>query len=50
MLFRTKDVSKIKDYVQAQWTKLREGKVSIQDFTLAKEVKLGSYRYARHSV
>lgn len=43
MLFRTQDISKIKEYCQAQWSKVREGKVSIQDFTLAKEVKMGSY-------
>lgn len=43
MLFRTQNLSEIKTYCLAQWSKLREGKVSIQDFTLAKEVKLGSY-------
>ncbi|GHJ88161.1 hypothetical protein NliqN6_4563 [Naganishia liquefaciens] len=42
-LFRTQDISRIKEYCVTQWSKLLEGKVSIQDFTLAKEVKLGSY-------
>ncbi len=43
MLFRTQDLSLIKRYCVDQWTKLKEGKVSIQDFTFAKEVKMGSY-------
>lgn len=47
-LFRTQDISRIKDYCITQWSKLLEGKVSIQDFTLAKEVKLGSYSYVIH--
>lgn len=43
ILFRTQDISLIKEYCLTQWTKLKQGNVSIQDFTLAKEVKLGSY-------
>lgn len=44
MLFRSQDLSEIKDYCYDCWTKLLEGNVSPQDFVFAKEVKLGSYR------
>ncbi|KAL7267714.1 DNA polymerase zeta [Rhizina undulata] len=43
ILFRTKDLSQVKAYCEEQWTKILQGKVSIQDFCFAKEVKLGSY-------
>lgn len=43
-LFRTQDLSDIKAYLYRQWQRLLLGKVSIQDFTFAKEVKLGTYR------
>jgi len=43
ILFRTADLSQVKDYFQAQCTKIMKGKVSIQDFCFAKEVKLGTY-------
>lgn len=43
MLFRTADLSQVKSYFQEQCTKIMKGKVSIQDFCFAKEVKLGSY-------
>jgi DNA polymerase zeta len=43
LLFRTQDLSEIKSYFQAQCTKIMSGKVSIQDFLFAKEVKLGTY-------
>lgn len=42
-LFRTQDLSDIKAYLYRQWQRLLLGKVSIQDFTFAKEVKLGTY-------
>lgn len=44
ILFETKDVSKVKGYVQSQFSKIHSGKVSIQDFCFAKEVKLGKYK------
>lgn len=44
LLFRTQDLSQIKAYCQAQWKKLMLGDVSPQDFTYAKEVKMGNYR------
>lgn len=44
ILFKTSDISLVKKYVQSQFTKLYEGKVSIRDFCFAKGVKLGSYK------
>ncbi|ODQ66790.1 hypothetical protein NADFUDRAFT_8577, partial [Nadsonia fulvescens var. elongata DSM 6958] len=44
ILFNTTDLSKIKSYLYSQWLKIIKGKVSIQDFCFAKEVKLGSYK------
>jgi len=43
ILFRSADLSQVKDYFQRQCTKIMRGKVSIQDFCFAKEVKLGTY-------
>lgn len=44
ILFKTSDLSLVKTYVQSQFSKLYEGKVSIRDFCFAKGVKLGSYK------
>lgn len=43
ILFRTADLTQVKKYFQRQCTKIMKGKVSIQDFCFAKEVKLGTY-------
>jgi len=43
ILFRTADLSQVKRYFQKQCMKIMMGKVSIQDFCFAKEVKLGTY-------
>ena len=43
ILFRTADLSQVKDYFQQQCAKIMRGHVSIQDFCFAKEVKLGTY-------
>lgn len=43
ILFRTADLSQVKRYFQQQCAKIMKGKVSIQDFCFAKEVKLGTY-------
>jgi DNA polymerase zeta len=43
ILFRTSDLSQIKTYFQQQCAKVMKGRVSIQDFCFAKEVRLGSY-------
>lgn len=45
MLFRNQDLSQIKDFCRQEWTKILTGRVSIQDFIIAKEVRLGSYSY-----
>ncbi|XP_032877895.1 DNA polymerase zeta catalytic subunit [Amblyraja radiata] len=45
LLFETRDISQIKQYVQRQCTKVLEGKASIQDLTFAKEYRgSGTYR------
>ena len=43
ILFRTADLSQVKTHFQKQCMKIMKGKVSIQDFCFAKEVKLGTY-------
>ena len=43
LLFRTADLSQVKRYFQRQCTKIMSGRVSIQDFLFAKEVRLGTY-------
>jgi DNA polymerase zeta len=43
ILFRTSDLSQVKAYFQDQCTKIMSGRISIQDFLFAKEVKLGTY-------
>lgn len=43
ILFRTADLSQVKAFFQAQCGKIMRGKVSIQDFCFAREVKLGTY-------
>jgi len=43
ILFRTADLSQVKNYFLRQCTKIMQGKVSIQDFCFAREVKLGTY-------
>ena len=43
ILFRTADLSQVKSYFQEQCTKIMQGRISIQDFLFAREVKLGTY-------
>ncbi|KAM5476878.1 DNA polymerase zeta [Microsporum audouinii] len=43
LLFETSDLSRVKGYFQKQCSKIMQGKVSIQDFCFAKEVRLGTY-------
>ncbi|WPG98667.1 DNA polymerase zeta catalytic subunit [Acrodontium crateriforme] len=43
LLFRTSDLSEVKRYFVAQCSKILTGRVSVQDFCFAKEVKLGTY-------
>ncbi|XP_048348598.1 DNA polymerase zeta catalytic subunit [Sphaerodactylus townsendi] len=44
LLFETRDISQIKQFVQNQCMKLLEGKASMQDFIFAKEYR-GSFAY-----
>lgn len=45
LLFETRDISQVKQYVQRQCVKVLEGKASMQDLTFAKEYRGGgSYR------
>lgn len=45
LLFETRDISQVKQYVQRQCVKVLEGKASMQDLTFAKEYRgSGSYR------
>lgn len=43
VLFRTADLTQVKKFFQTQCAKIMRGKVSIQDFCFAKEVRLGTY-------
>ncbi|KAH7037486.1 uncharacterized protein B0I36DRAFT_359172 [Microdochium trichocladiopsis] len=43
ILFETADLSQVKAYFQKQCSKIMRGDVSVQDFSFAKEVKLGTY-------
>ena len=43
ILFRTADLSQVKSFFQSQCAKIMRGKISIQDFCFAKEVRLGTY-------
>ncbi|BEJ14698.1 hypothetical protein CspHIS471_0404650 [Cutaneotrichosporon sp. HIS471] len=43
MLFRGNDLSEIKAHCRSEWGKILSGRVSIQDFIIAKEVRLGTY-------
>lgn len=43
ILFQTADLSRVKAYFQSQCAKIMRGKVSIQDFCFAREVRLGTY-------
>ncbi|KAG2159871.1 uncharacterized protein EDB93DRAFT_1112357, partial [Suillus bovinus] len=43
ILFRTQDLSQVKDYCYQSWTKILQNQASMQDFIFAKEVKMGTY-------
>ncbi|KAG5647998.1 hypothetical protein DXG03_007032 [Asterophora parasitica] len=43
ILFRSQDLSEVKDYCVRSWTKLLDNKVSVLDFIFAKEVRMGTY-------
>jgi len=46
ILFRTQDLSRVKDYCTSAWTQILENRAPVQDFIFAKEVKMGTYRCA----
>ncbi|KAH6762547.1 recovery protein 3 [Perilla frutescens var. hirtella] len=48
--FESQDIDKVRTYVLRQWTKILSGRVSIQDFVFAKEVRLGTYAEHAYSV
>lgn len=43
ILFRTQDLSLVKEYCTTTWGQILENRVSVQDFIFAKEVRLGTY-------
>ncbi|XP_072974935.1 DNA polymerase zeta catalytic subunit isoform X1 [Typha angustifolia] len=43
LIFEHQDMTEVKSYVLRQWTRILSGKVSLQDFIFAKEVRLGTY-------
>ncbi|URD83628.1 DNA polymerase [Musa troglodytarum] len=43
LIFEHRDISRVKSYLQRQWTRILSGRMSIQEFIFAKEVHLGSY-------
>ena len=50
ILFKSRDVSLVKIYIQRQFRKLLEGNVNIQDFIIAKEYRGRDYYSAGASV
>ncbi|CAI9261304.1 unnamed protein product [Lactuca saligna] len=47
--FENQDISKVKSYLVRQWSRILSGRISIQDFIFAKEVRLGTYSSSRIS-
>ncbi|KAI9247624.1 hypothetical protein BY458DRAFT_536724 [Sporodiniella umbellata] len=43
ILFRTQDASQLKEYLYKQWEKILSNRVSVKDFIIAKEVRMGTY-------
>lgn len=41
-------MSEVKEYLYDQWTKILSNRVSVQDFIIAKEVRMGTYRNLPH--
>ncbi|KAF7124883.1 hypothetical protein RHSIM_Rhsim12G0060600 [Rhododendron simsii] len=41
--FEHKDINQVKAYLLRQWKRILSGRVSLQDFVFAKEVRLGTY-------
>jgi DNA polymerase zeta len=43
ILFQTKNLSEVKNYLCSQWTKICTGEIEFKDFIFAKEVKMKNY-------
>ncbi|GMI88783.1 recovery protein 3 [Hibiscus trionum] len=43
LFFEHQDILKVRAYLHRQWTRILSGRVSLQDFVFAKEVRLGTY-------
>ncbi|KAH9622617.1 hypothetical protein KSS87_013140 [Heliosperma pusillum] len=43
MFFQHQDISLVRGFLQRQWSRILTGRVSVQDFVFAKEVRLGTY-------
>ncbi|KAK6143919.1 hypothetical protein DH2020_024267 [Rehmannia glutinosa] len=41
--FESQDIDNVKAYMLRQWTRILSGRISLQDFVFAKEVRLGTY-------
>ncbi|GAV28825.1 hypothetical protein PMKS-002302 [Pichia membranifaciens] len=48
MLFKTKDISQIKEYILDEFMKILKNKINLQDFLFAKEVRLGTYKNEKY--
>ncbi|XP_078436093.1 recovery protein 3 isoform X2 [Wolffia australiana] len=46
LFFEQQDTTQVKKYLQRQWGRILSGRVSLQDFIFAKEVRLGTYSSA----
>lgn len=44
VLFETRDLSNVKEYLCKQWGKIINGDIEFKDFIFAKEVRFGMYR------
>ncbi|CAA6669075.1 unnamed protein product [Spirodela intermedia] len=43
LFFDRRDITQVRLYLQRQWARILSGRVSLQDFIFAKEVRLGTY-------
>ncbi|KAM5561236.1 DNA polymerase zeta catalytic subunit [Rosa sericea] len=50
LFFEHQDMPEVKAYLQRQWKRILSGRVSLQDFVFAKEVRLGTYRASGSSL
>lgn len=48
LLFETRDISQIKEFIMEQFVKIVKNKINIQDFLFAKEVRIGTYKNEKY--